>query len=332
MLSAPILYPNMEAMIDRDITGPIAWRGPELGSDPGRIPIEAEALAEIDGLAAELEANPLPLAALRPADFELPRLSAVMARVSRELEDGHGFVILDRLPIERLSGETARKIYWLLGSMIARPVAQKWDGTMIYDVQDSGRPPGNGVRPDKTNAEQNFHTDNSYNNCSPAYVGLLCMRTAKAGGVSHIVSFAAAHNELRRRHGNLLPRLYQPFHFDRQREHAPGDAMTTWHAMFENHAGRLRARLSRFQVVNGYKLAGAELDSDGAAAIAALEEVMNAPGMGVDFHFKPGEMQFLDNRRIGHRRTGFEDWPEAERKRLLVRLWLRNEGRPFYNG
>lgn len=319
-------------MIDRDITGPIAWRRADLGADPGRVRIEADAMAEIDALAEELEANPLPLAALRPADFDLPHLSALMMRVARELEDGHGFVILDRLPIERLSGETARRIYWLLGAMIARPVAQKWDGTMIYDVHDTGRPPGNGVRPDQTNAEQNFHTDNSYNNCSPAYVGLLCMRTAKSGGVSHIVSFAAAHNELRRRHGNLLPRLYQPFHFDRQREHAPGDAMTTWHAMFEDHAGRLRARLSRFQVVNGYKLAGAALDADGAAAIAALEDAMNAPDMGVDFHFQPGEMQFLDNRRIGHRRTGFEDWSDPDRKRLLVRLWLRNEGRPFYNG
>jgi alpha-ketoglutarate-dependent taurine dioxygenase len=332
MLSAPILYPNMLAMIDRDITGPIAWRGADLGADPGRIRIEADAMAEIDALAVDLDTNPLPMTALRPGDFDLPRLSALMARVSHELEDGHGFVILDRLPIERLAPDTARAIYWLLGSMIARPVAQKWDGTMIYDVRDTGRPPGNGVRPDQTNAEQNFHTDNSYNHCSPAYVGLLCMRTAKSGGVSHIVSFAAAHNELRRRHGDLLPRLYQPFHFDRQREHAPDDVMTTWHAMFEDHAGRLRARLSRFQVVNGYKLAGATLDAEGAAAIAALEEVMNAPDMGVDFHFKLGEMQFLDNRRIGHRRTGFEDWPEPERKRLLVRLWLRDEGRPFYNG
>ncbi len=238
MLSAPILYPNMWTMIDRDITGPIAWRGLELGPDPGRIRIEADALAEIEGLAADLEANPLPLPAVRPADFELPHMSALMRRVSHELENGPGFVILDRLPIERLPGDTARKIYWLLGSMIARPVAQKWDGTMIYDVHDTGRPPGNGVRPDQTNAEQNFHTDNSYNNCSPAYVGLLCVRTAKAGGISHIVSFAAAHNEMRRRYGDLLPRLYQPFHFDRQREHAPGGALTTWHAMFEDHAGR----------------------------------------------------------------------------------------------
>ena len=112
-------------------------------------------------------------------------------------------------------------------------MAQKWDGTSIYDVCDLGRPPGNGVRPDVTNAEQNFHTDNSYNLVPPHYVGLMCLRTAMDGGVSRIVSFAAAHDEMRRHHPDLLARLYQPFYFDRQREHAPDDIMATYHPIFE---------------------------------------------------------------------------------------------------
>ena len=43
-------------------------------------------------------------------------------------------------------------------------------------------------------------------------------------------------------------------------------------------------------------------------------------------------MQIIDNRRLGHRRTGFRDFPEPGRKRHLVRLWLRDWGRRFYNG
>ena len=102
--------------------------------------------------------------------------------------------------------------------------------------------------------------------------------------------------------------------------------------MFESRDGRLVARLSRFQVKNGYKIAGVELDPQGAAALDAFEEILNAPGMMARFQFEPGQMQLIDNRALGHKRTAFQDWPEPERKRHLVRLWLRDRGRLFYNG
>ena len=197
-----------------------------------------------------------------------------MREVKRTIDDGPGFAIVDRLPVERWSADGARAVWWLLASLVARPVAQKWDGTSIYDVTDLGRPPGNGVRPDVTNAEQNFHTDNSYNHVPPHYVGLMCLRTAMEGGVSGIVSFATAHEEMRKRHPDLLPRLYQPFYFDRQREHAPDDVMTTHHPMLEDKDGRLIARLSHFQVKNGQKLAGVPLDAQGAAALQAFEAIL----------------------------------------------------------
>jgi len=203
---------------------------------------------------------------------------------------------------------------------------------MIYDVYDTGKNPGNGVRPDITNVEQNFHTDNSYNSCPPWYVALLCRQTAKQGGVSGLVSFYAAHNEMRRRHPELLERMYEDFVFDRQREHAPDDVKVLRHPLFEVDEGRLIARLSRFQVMNGQTLAGEELDTRGQEAMEAFEAILREPGMVKEFFFEPGQIQIVDNRRCGHRRTGFTDWPEPERRRHLIRLWLRGEGRPFYNG
>ena len=102
--------------------------------------------------------------------------------------------------------------------------------------------------------------------------------------------------------------------------------------MFELKAGKLIARLSHFQVMNGQKRAGEELDPRGKEALEAFEEILNDPRMVKEFYFEPGQIQIVDNRRCGHRRTGFSDWPEPERRRHLVRLWLRGEGRPFYNG
>ena len=323
-MSAPL---RSEAIPQR-----LLWRGDSLPADAGRIAFPADVAAELEALVTALDRDPVPLLLLRPEDYPLDAARRFMREVKQGIDDGPGFAIIDRLPVERWSESGLRAVWWLLAALVARPVAQKWDGTSIYEVTDLGRPPGNGVRPDVTNAEQNFHTDNSYNLVPPHYVGLLCVRTAMAGGVSGIVSFATAHEEMRRRHPDLLPRLYQPFHFDRQREHAPGDVMTTWHPMLESEDGRLVARLSRFQIRNGYKLAGAEIDPEGLAAMEAFEAILTAPGMAAQFHFEQGQMQILDNRALGHKRTGFTDWPEPERKRLLIRLWLRDGGGRAYNG
>jgi alpha-ketoglutarate-dependent taurine dioxygenase len=319
-------------VLDRMIEGPIAWTRDSLTGGDGTIRLTPACLAEIREVAALLRDNPLPVLALRPGDFAMPACEAAMEQARRELADGVGFVLIDRLPVSEIGRDLATAVYWLLCSMVARPVAQKWDGRMVYDVRDTGQKPGNGVRPDITNVEQNFHTDNSYNLCPPDYVALLCLQTAKEGGISRIVSFAAAHNEIRRRHPELLARLYRPYWFDRQREHAPDDVKVINHPLFEAHGERLLARLSRFQVVNGYKLAGEAVDPEGAAALEALEAIMNEPAFSKEFFFEPGQIQILDNRRCGHKRTEFHDHPEPERKRHLVRLWLRDAGRTFYNG
>ena len=319
-------------MLGQALPQRLLWRGDTLSEGVGRIVLPDAVEKELDGIAALLEREPLPLLLLRPDDFDMGASRAFMREVKRTIDDGPGFAIVDRLPVERWSADGARAVWWLLASLVARPVAQKWDGTSIYDVTDLGRPPGNGVRPDVTNVEQNFHTDNSYNHVPPHYVGLMCLRTAMEGGVSGIVSFATAHEEMRKRHPDLLPRLYRPFYFDRQREHAPDDVMTTHHPMLEEEDGRLIARLSHFQVKNGQKLAGVELDNQGAAALQAFEAILNEPGMSARFQFQPGQMQIIDNRALGHKRTAFRDWPEPERKRLLVRLWLRDTGSRAYNG
>jgi alpha-ketoglutarate-dependent taurine dioxygenase len=315
-----------------ELAGPLAWTGAGLKDSDWLVSLDALCLAELEAASAILAANPLPTLRLSPEDFALSHCRRLMARVKAILDGGVGFVILDRLPVAAWGRERAGQLYWLLASMLARPVAQKWDGTMIYDVRDTGKKPGNGIRPDVTNVEQNYHTDNSYNLCPPDYVGLLCLQTAKAGGVSRVVSFLSACNALGRRHPELLARLFQPFWFDRQREHAPDDVKVIAHPLFEWDGRRLTARLSKFQVVNGQKLAGEPLDAAGQAALDALEAVMNDPALAKEFHFQPGQMQFVNNRALGHKRTGFEDWPEPERRRHLLRLWLRDGGRAFYNG
>src|SRR5438445_11484596 len=142
-------------MIGQALPERLLWRGDSLPAGTGRLVLPAEVETELDRVVAALDRDPLPLLLLRPEDFALDASRAFMGAVKRSLDVGPGFAIVDRLPVERWSQSGTRAVWWLLASLVARPVAQKWDGTSIYDVCDLGRPPGNGVRPDVTNAEQN---------------------------------------------------------------------------------------------------------------------------------------------------------------------------------
>ena len=311
----------------------MAWIGTELPDDAGLLRFDSECLAEIFELAIVLQANPLPIEALLPDDFDLPNCRALMERAGELAGSELGFALLDRIPLDEIDRETATKIYWILASMVSRPVAQNWKGALVYGVADvSKKKPGNGIRPDVTNAEQNFHTDNSYNVMPPDFVALFCLQTAKSGGISRVVSFETARQLMAERHPELLERLYQPFLFDRQREHAPGDRKWISNPIFSERGGQLNVRLSAYLVRQGYALADQAIDDTGDAALTALSAIIDDDRLYKEFYFEPGQIQIVDNRRIGHKRTAFEDWPEPDRQRHLVRIWLRERGRRFYNG
>ena len=330
-------------MIEHPIEGASAWRRADIRTEDYRVALSGACLDEIRRAAGEMRAHPLPTLLRTPADFDLTNCHAAMAEVRRILKTGIRFAVIDRLPLDELGGDEATAIYWLLSSMVARPVAQKLDGTMIYNVWDTGKQalPGSGVRPDSTNIEIRFHIDNAYNTTPPEFVGLLCLRTAKSGGISRVLSFHTVYNRLLAEHPELLPRLYRPFWFDRQREFFEGEPETFFAPVFEEGVelqptgltrGELRARFSVHQINSGYAMKGEPVDNEGAAALAAMLETFEQPEMSIDFEFAPGEIQFVDNRTLGHSRTEFEDWPEPGRRRHLIRLWLRDHGRRAYTG
>jgi alpha-ketoglutarate-dependent taurine dioxygenase len=322
-------------MREHAIEGPSAWRRAAIRTEDYRVTLPQAALDEIRRVADEVRAHPLPTILHTPADFDMTNCHAAMAEVRRILKQGVRFAVVDRLPLDELSQDEAQCIYWLLSSMVARPVAQKLDGTMVYDVHDTGQQalPGSGIRPDKTNIEIRFHIDNAYNTTPPEIVGLLCLKTAKSGGTSRVLSFHTVYNELLARRREHLPRLYRPFWFDRQREFFPGEPETFSAPVFEDgDEGELRARFSVHQINSGYAMRGQPVDNAGAAALAATLEIFDEPDISIDFEFQPGEIQFVDNRTLGHSRTEFEDWPEPDRRRHLVRLWLRDHGRRAYTG
>jgi hypothetical protein len=281
------------SLIEHPIEGPSAWHRADICDADYRVVLDGPCLDEIRRVVDEIRAHKLPTILRTPADFDMTNCHAAMAEVRRILKQGVRFAVVDRLPVEELTGS--------------------------------------GIRPDKTNIEIRFHIDNAYNTTPPEIVGLLCLKTAKSGGTSRVLSFHSVYNELLARHRELLPRLYQPFWFDRQREFFPGEPDTFSAPVFEE-GDELRARFSVHQINSGYAMKGQPVDNTGAAALAATLDIFEQPEISIDFEFQPGEIQFVDNRTLGHSRTEFEDHPEPERRRHLVRLWLRDHGRRAYSG
>src|SRR5271168_1365048 len=243
------------------IDGASVWTRRDVQPEEYLVDFSAACLGEIRRAVDEIRAFPLPTILRAPEDFAMPACRREMARAREMLDHGRRFAIVDHLPMAEMDAAEATAIYWLLSSMVARPVAQKLDGTMIYDVLDTGQQalPGSGIRPDKTNTEIRFHNDNAYNDTPPDYVGLLCLRPAMSGGHSRVISFHSAHNALLARHPNELPRLYQPFWFDRQREFHPGENPIFAAPVFAG-AAEIKARFSVHQINSGYALRGEPID------------------------------------------------------------------------
>lgn len=311
---------------------PQAWTGDELKLVDVLHPVPSTARDELDALVASLERAPLPTLLLAPELFELGACREFMASVKAGLDNGPGVAVIDRLPVERYGREASKAVYWILGSLLGRPVAQSWAGLMLYDVKDSGKTHGNGVRGSVTNVELYFHTDNSYGKTPPQYIGLLCLQTARSGGESKLVSWGAVYNTLLRENPELVSRGFEAFLFDRQKEHAPDASMVLSKPSFRYESGRLSVCYSARLMRTGYRMAEEPLDEQGSRFLDTVGAILKRENVQLGMHIERGQMQFINNAVIGHSRTAFTDDEDPERRRHLVRMWFREHGRISYDG
>jgi alpha-ketoglutarate-dependent taurine dioxygenase len=286
---------------------------------------------ELDAVVRQARWDPLPTLLRDPGEFGLSACAEVMQSVRAKLCAGIGLAVVDRVPVERYELEENRLVCWLLTQLLERPVAQAWNGAVIYDVRDTGKTLEYGVRRSVTNLDLTFHTDGPWLDLPPHLVGLYCINPAQEGGVSRFVSLLTVHNELRGRHPELLPYLYRPFPWDRQAEHAPGDRKTGVQPIFQWDGGTFIGRFNERLIEMGAELDGEPLEPMAAEALEAMRRAVDSPELWVEFRIERGQIQYLNNREFAHSRTDFRDADAPERKRHLIRVWTRDEGRRTFH-
>ena len=310
-------------MPSQNLEGPKAWKAATLGGPAAwTVRLSAPCLSLLDRVVQARQGDAPPVTGLRLSEADRAACAKELQPAVRILEEGCGFVILDRLPLERYSAHEAQALYWLIGQALGRPMEQNVQGTLLYDVCDTGQDVASGARFSVTNAESTFHTDDSFGPVPADYVGLLCLQTAKSGGLNQVVSGYSVYNELAEHHPAVLETLRQPFHVDRRGGVRPGEAPTIPFPLFAWDGGRLVCRYLRYWIEVGQKKVGQPLTPTQTQALDVLDGVLNRPEFRAEFYLERGQMFFVNNRWILHNRTAFEDHPELERRRHYVRLWL----------
>jgi hypothetical protein len=303
------------------VSGPSVWYGRDLASrsDEWIRRFSQDELAELDSAVRAFKASGAALDSVAPANFPLPSLGAALAGVLRELLEGRGFILLRGLPLARYSREEQAIAYLGIGSYLGAARSQNAKGHLLGHVKDLGldiRDPN--VRYYQTSRKLEYHTD------SVDVVGLLCLQSAKSGGESFIASSMTLYNEILERRPDLLQALFEPFPTDRRGE-VP-DRMQPWFdiPVFHWHAGSLSCIYVRQYIESAQANfpAARRLTRAQIAAMDLMDELANDPAVHLSMALEPGDMQFLHTHEILHSRNDFENWPEPERHRHLLRLWL----------
>lgn len=317
----------MQVAQHREIVAPFAWKGADLQHRSDWIrPFRAEELQEIDTALAGVKRRGLDWLDVTREDFPLPRFAAELAGIARELETGRGMILLRGLPLN-YSPDDLRVVYWGIGAHLGTAVSQGGRGEVLANVEDEGQKVEfTKQRGSKTADALAFHSDR----CD--IVGLLCVRKARAGGLSRVVSAAAIHNEILRRRPDLIDVFYADWYHSRQGDEQPGEARAYPKPIFGFRGEHFTGLFSPTYIRSAQEFP--EVPRFTRKQQEALELYYTlSEELALSMTFEPGDIQLLNNHLTYHARTSFDDHTEPERKRLLLRLWLAVPGsRPLPAG
>ncbi|MCC7273700.1 MAG: TauD/TfdA family dioxygenase [Alphaproteobacteria bacterium] len=311
------------AVLPPEQAGPAAWYGPDMARrDDWLLRLDAAEIAEIDANARRLAAAGADIARLTRDDFPLPRLAPRLAGAIADVLHGRGFVLLRGLPVDGWTMREAATAFFGLGTHLGSARSQNAKGHVLGHVRDLGlRSDDPNVRIYQTSERQTYHTD------SCDVVGLLCLRTARRGGLSTLVSSTTIFNEMRRRRPDLLRLLLEPVATDRRGEVPEGMKPYFLIPVFNWFEGHLTAIYQRQYVDSAQRFPDApRLTPAHVAALDLFDALANDPALNLHMEFRPGDVQLVHNHTLLHDRTAFDDWPEPERRRHLLRLWLACPG------
>ena len=311
-----------DSLAEKD--NPSAWYGTDMAQRQSEwvTDITSDEVTELEAAANKLLSSERDIAQIAAKDFSLPVLGKKLLTLRENLLHGRGFAVLRGLPVHCYPERISATMFYGIGCHIGHPRSQNREGHVLGHVRDLGVK-GNdpNVRIYQTNERQTFHTD------SADVVGLLCLKTAKSGGQSLLVSASTIFNEMQLRRPDLLELLLQPVATDRRGEVPAGEKPYMLIPVFSDYKGYLTIFYQRQYIESAQRFEDApRLPELHAEALNLFDDLANDPMIHFSMKLEQGDMQFVHNHSLLHDRTSFVDWEEDAEKRHLLRLWLSVPG------
>jgi hypothetical protein len=311
------------------LTGRAAWTGAELERSGDWIrTLDDRQRQEIDAALHEAKRHTTGLFDFGKQEFALDSTAALLADISDELENGRGAVRLRGLDVARYSEDDLRRIFWGLGCHLGTALYQNARGEIMGEVRDesgltdktyapveAGKVVSSRARARSTGPLR-WHTDR----CD--VIALLCVRNARAGGVSKLASIVTIYNEILRRRPDLHALLCQDYWRSRPADEDGRLAESAFALpVFGVLNGKLTCQYSRTYVEQAQEFP--EIPRLSTLQNEALDLLAQIADETCLFSaFEPGDIQLLNNNVVFHGRTAYDDDASSGQDRLLLRLWL----------
>ncbi|MEM7287231.1 MAG: TauD/TfdA family dioxygenase [Actinomycetota bacterium] len=313
------------------IEGPSAWRGDHLEQTSEWIrELNAAELEELTTVARRFIEDDPDLRTVVAADYQLAACAGLLREICDQLDAGRGFILVRGLDPATLGDELSGAIFFLVNLHVGSPMQQSQVGDLLdHIVANSDKlleDPG--ALPSRIRDQLPFHSDSS------DVVSLLCLRGARRGGASLLVSGSTIYNVILERRPDLAPLLFRPFHWDWRRQDHDAPAPTYTSPVCSHVDGVFSTYAGSTMVFSAQDYPGVPPLTDAEREVLELyDEVSEEAGLALSMDFRPGDMQFLLNYAALHSRTAYEDSDDPAERRHLLRMWLRRDvGRPIVDG
>lgn len=315
-------------MILRDkYLGGSAWKKNDMsGKDDWIYVLNQDELLEIEKAIESVDVDSVCYEKLKKEDFPLPTLSKKIDELRHELEEGRGFALWRGIPVQEWGVEKSSLVYWVLGLHLGTSVEQNYRGELLGDVKNI-----TSTDPSKNPDSRFYHTHHAapFHVDGADVVGLLCLRPAKEGGASLLVSSTSIYNEILESSPELIDLMYEPLWFDHRGEKNRKTGKDYWECSIAGWTGeKLSLMYLRNFIESGQRYEGApQLTAEHTRLLDRIDELAASDELCLSMDFQVGDIQWLNNHVTLHSRTSYEDWDEPEKKRWLRRLWLNFDQR-----
>jgi hypothetical protein len=308
-----------------------AWRGDQLEkTEDWLFHLTSAQVAELEAVGERFVEDDPDLRRVTAAQYPVPGLGGALKSWGQDVDAGRGFVLVRGLRTQLYSDALSAAIFYVLGLHMGDPMRQNQMGDLldhVYATSDKTMDDPTAL-PSKVRDKLVFHSDSS------DVVALMCLRPGQSGGASLLVSGAQVYNEILQRRPDLAPLLLEPFHWDWRRQDHESPAYTYASPMVSLVDGVFSMYAGATYIFTAQDYPGVpKLSPQQVEVINLFDEITYEPGMAIATRFQPGDIQWLSNYAALHSRDAFTDFPEPQRRRHLLRLWLKRDvGRPIIPG